>query len=89
MKHYNYIFTGSGLSALMTVYEMVLSRKFEDKTILLIDENSKKTGDAKCNIDFTFIITIQSVKSTGTPLDLIVMLFTPNQVSPLVCIEKS
>ena len=45
MKHYNYIFTGSGLSALMTVYEMVLSRKFEDKTILLIDENSKKTND--------------------------------------------
>ena len=45
MKHYNYIFTGSGLSALMTVYEMVLSRKFEDKTILLIDENAKKTND--------------------------------------------
>ncbi|MFY8066108.1 MAG: lycopene cyclase family protein [Flavobacterium sp.] len=45
MKHYNYIFTGSGLSALMTVYEMVLSGKFEDKTILLIDENSKKTND--------------------------------------------
>ncbi|MEO5776336.1 MAG: lycopene cyclase family protein [Flavobacterium sp.] len=45
MKHYHYIFTGSGLSALMTVYEMVLSRKFEDKTILLIDEDSKKTND--------------------------------------------
>ena len=45
MKHYHYIFTGSGLSALMTVYEMVLSGKFEDKTILLIDENSKKTND--------------------------------------------
>ena len=45
MKHYNYIFTGSGLSALMTVYEMVLSGKFEDKTILLIDENTKKTND--------------------------------------------
>lgn len=45
MKHYHYIFTGSGLSALMTVYEMVLSRKFEDKTILLIDENAKKTND--------------------------------------------
>ena len=45
MKHYNYIFTGSGLSALMTVYEMVLSNKFEDKTILLIDENSKKAND--------------------------------------------
>ena len=45
MKHYNYIFTGSGLSALMTVYEMILSGKFKDKTILLIDENSKKTND--------------------------------------------
>jgi lycopene beta-cyclase len=45
MKHYHYIFTGSGLAALMTVYEMVLSRKFEDKTILLLDENPKKTND--------------------------------------------
>jgi lycopene beta-cyclase len=45
MKHYHYIFTGSGLSALMTVYEMVLSGKFKDKTILLIDENLKKTND--------------------------------------------
>ncbi len=45
MRHYHYIFTGSGLSALMTVYEMVLSGKFEDKTILLIDGNSKKTND--------------------------------------------
>jgi lycopene beta-cyclase len=45
MKHYHYIFTGSGLSALMTVYEMVISKKFEDKTILLIDENAKKTND--------------------------------------------
>ena len=45
MKHYHYIFTGSGLSALMTVYEIVLSGKFEDKTILLIDENPKKTND--------------------------------------------
>lgn len=45
MKHYNYIFTGSGLSALMTVYEMILSRKFNDKTILLLDENPKKCND--------------------------------------------
>ncbi|WNM19745.1 lycopene cyclase family protein [Flavobacterium capsici] len=45
MKHYHYIFTGSGLSALMTVYEMIKSRKFEDKSILLIDENLKKTND--------------------------------------------
>ena len=45
MRHYHYIFTGSGLSALMTVYEMILSKKFEDKTILLIDENTKKSND--------------------------------------------
>lgn len=45
MKHFHYIFTGSGLSALMTVYEMALTGKFTDKSILLIDENSKKTND--------------------------------------------
>ena len=45
MKHYHYIFTGSGLSALMTVYEMILSGKFNEKSILLIDENLKKTND--------------------------------------------
>ena len=45
MQHYHYIFTGSGLSALMTVYEMILSNKFNDKTILLIDENTKKNND--------------------------------------------
>jgi len=45
MKHYHYIFTGSGLSALMTVYEMILSGKFDDKSILILDENPKKTND--------------------------------------------
>ena len=45
MKHYHYIFTGAGLSALMTVYEMILSGKFQDKSILLLDENRKKTND--------------------------------------------
>lgn len=45
MKHYNYIFTGTGLAALMTVYEMILSNKIEDKTILLIDSDAKKTND--------------------------------------------
>jgi lycopene beta-cyclase len=45
MKHYNYIFAGSGLSALMTVYKMVQSGKFADKSILLLDENSKKSND--------------------------------------------
>lgn len=45
MQHYHYIFTGSGLSALMTIYEMILSGKFKDKTILLLDENPKKSND--------------------------------------------
>ena len=45
MQHYNYIFTGSGLSALMTIYEVLLSGKFDDKSILLIDENTKKVND--------------------------------------------
>ncbi|WP_338376002.1 lycopene cyclase family protein [uncultured Flavobacterium sp.] len=45
MKHYNYIFTGTGLAALMTVYEMISSNKIADKTILLIDSDAKKTND--------------------------------------------
>lgn len=45
MQHFHYIFTGSGLSALMTVYEMLLSGKFENESILLIDEQTKKTND--------------------------------------------
>jgi hypothetical protein len=45
MKHFDYIFSGSGLSALMTVYKMAQSGKFANKTILLLDENSKKTND--------------------------------------------
>lgn len=45
MKNYDYIFTGCGLSALMTVYEMILSGKFSDKTILLLDGNPKKSND--------------------------------------------
>ena len=45
MKHYNYIFAGAGLSALMTVYKMVQSGKFTDKSILLLDEKPKKTND--------------------------------------------
>lgn len=45
MKHYNYIFAGTGLAALMTIYEMILSKKFEDKTILLLDINLKKDND--------------------------------------------
>ena len=45
IKHFNYIFTGTGLATLMTVYKMVLSGRFADQTILLLDENKKKTND--------------------------------------------
>lgn len=45
MKHFDYIFTGTGLAALMTVYKMVLCGKFKDKSILLLDENPKKNND--------------------------------------------
>ena len=45
MKQYDYIFTGSGLSALMTVYKMILSQKFQTKSILLLDENAKQSND--------------------------------------------
>lgn len=44
-KHYNYIFAGAGLSALMTVYEMIVSNKFQNKTMLLLDTDAKKTND--------------------------------------------
>ncbi len=45
MQHFDYIFTGSGLSALLTIYEMLLSGNFNDKSMLLIDENTKKVND--------------------------------------------
>ena len=45
MKHYNYIFAGAGLASLMTVYKMILSEKFQDKSILLIDSDVKKSND--------------------------------------------
>ncbi|WJS97078.1 lycopene cyclase family protein [Flavobacterium johnsoniae] len=45
IKHFDYIFTGSGLASLMTVYKMILSGKFSDKSILLLDQNAKKTND--------------------------------------------
>jgi lycopene cyclase-like protein len=44
-SHYDYIFTGAGLAALMTVYKMILSGDFKGKSILLLDENPKKTND--------------------------------------------
>lgn len=45
IKHFDYIFTGTGLASLMTVYKMVLSGNFCDKSILLLDQDSKKTND--------------------------------------------
>lgn len=45
MKQYDYIFAGAGLSALMTVYKLIVSEKHTHKRILLIDENTKQTND--------------------------------------------
>lgn len=45
MKHYHYIFAGSGLAALTTVYKMAISGKFADKQILLIDPDTKQAND--------------------------------------------
>ncbi|WP_095952935.1 lycopene cyclase family protein [Flavobacterium sp. ACN6] len=45
IKHFDYIFTGTGLASLMTVYKMKQSGKFTDKSILLLDQDSKKSND--------------------------------------------
>jgi lycopene beta-cyclase len=45
IQHYDYIFSGSGLSAFLTVYEMMQCGKFADKSILLIDADLKKDND--------------------------------------------
>ncbi len=45
MQHYHYIFTGTGLSTLMTVREMIVSGKFKNQSILLLDQDAKKTND--------------------------------------------
>lgn len=45
MKHYHYIFTGSGLAALMTAYKMAVSGRFAEKHILLIDPDTKAKND--------------------------------------------
>lgn len=45
IQHFNYVFTGSGLSSLMTVYKMALSGRFANQSILLLDENQKKAND--------------------------------------------
>ncbi|MBZ4035686.1 lycopene cyclase [Flavobacterium sp. 17A] len=45
IPHFDYIFTGTGLASLMTVYKMIVSGKFSDKSILLLDQDSKKAND--------------------------------------------
>ncbi|KAF2339213.1 lycopene cyclase family protein [Flavobacterium tistrianum] len=45
IPHFDYIFTGTGLASLMTVYKMILSGKFSSKTILLLDQELKKVND--------------------------------------------
>lgn len=45
MQHYHYIFTGTGLSTLMTVREMIRSGKFNNQSILLLDQEAKRTND--------------------------------------------
>ncbi|AWK03544.1 lycopene cyclase [Flavobacterium crocinum] len=45
IKHFDYIFTGSGLASLMIVYKMILSGKFTDKSILLLDQDAKQKND--------------------------------------------
>ena len=43
--HYDYIFAGSGLASLLTVYRMVQSGAYDDKSILLIDPSQKNDND--------------------------------------------
>lgn len=45
MNHYHYIFTGNGLSALLTLFDMIQSGQFSDKKILLLDSDSKNKND--------------------------------------------
>ena len=45
MQHYHYIFTGTGLAALLTVREMLQHPFYQDKRILLLDADAKKTND--------------------------------------------
>nr|WP_322623373.1 lycopene cyclase family protein [uncultured Flavobacterium sp.] len=45
MKHYHYIFAGSGLAALLTAYRMATSGQFSDKSILLLDPDEKTAND--------------------------------------------
>ncbi len=44
-NNYDFIFAGAGLSSLMTVHKMILSKKFEGKSILILDEHQKNTNN--------------------------------------------
>lgn len=45
MKHFHYIFAGSGLASLMATYRMAVSGRFGDKSILLLDTDAKQAND--------------------------------------------
>ena len=45
MKKYDYIILGSGLSGLLTAYRMANDTWFDDKSILIIDKESKNQND--------------------------------------------
>ena len=45
MQHFDYIFTGTGLAALLTVKAMLDSKKYESDTILFLDPNTKNEND--------------------------------------------
>ena len=51
MNHYHYIFTGNGLSALLTLFEMMQSEQFSDKKILLIDADTKNKNDRRGDVE--------------------------------------
>jgi lycopene beta-cyclase len=72
MKHFNYIFTGSGLAALMTVYKMAQSGAFKDKTILLLDE--KKTQMIVPGVSGTYKRELGTLISKKWDLALLPML---------------
>ncbi len=45
MKHYDFIFTGGGLSALLTLSELVKNKSCASYSILVIDSETKNTND--------------------------------------------
>lgn len=45
MQHYNYIFTGGGLAALLTLYHFLEDPFLKDSSILIIDQEIKNSND--------------------------------------------